>query len=281
MVRSRTRSELIIPLKIKGQVIGVLDVQSDRLNAFDDTDLAVLQSLAHQVSAAVENVQLYEQGQRAAVMEERSRLARDLHDAVTQTLFSASLIAEAVPASWEMDQQEGRQLLGELQQLTRGALAEMRTLLLELRPAALVETSLSDLLHQLAEAALGRAGVPVTTVVSGDCNLPSDVHVALYRIAQEALNNVIKHARASQAEVHLRCAAATDGTGREVELRIWDDGRGFDPQGIAPDHLGLGIMRERAEAIGAHLRIETRIGEGTEVSLTWKETANKGGATGR
>jgi signal transduction histidine kinase/ligand-binding sensor domain-containing protein len=281
LLHSRTRSELTVPVLVKGQVIGVLDVQSDRLNAFDDTDLAVLQSLAHQVGAAVENVQLYEQGQRAAVMEERSRLARDLHDAVTQTLFSASLIAEAVPASWELDQQEGRQLLRELQQLTRGALAEMRTLLLELRPAALIETGLSDLLHQLAEAAAGRAGVPVTVEVSGDCALPPDVHVVLYRISQEALNNVVKHARASQAELSLRCATAPTGTGSEVELHVRDDGRGFDPGGVAPDHLGLGIMRERAEAIGAHLRIETAIGQGTRVSLSWVEAGDTGGAAGR
>ena len=277
---SRTRSELTVPVLVKGQVVGVLDVQSDRLNAFDDTDLAVLQSLAHQVGAAVENVQLYEQGQRAAVMEERSRLARDLHDAVTQTLFSASLIAEAVPASWEMDQKEGRQLLRELQQLTRGALAEMRTLLLELRPAALIETGLGDLLHQLGEAAAGRAGVPVSVAVSGDCVVPPDVHVVFYRIAQEALNNVVKHARASKVQLSLRCTAAPGGGEREVELEIADDGRGFDPEGIAPDHLGLGIMRERAETISALLVVETSAGSGTRVRLSWKghgETAEQAG----
>jgi signal transduction histidine kinase len=214
-------------------------------------------------------------------MEERSRLARDLHDAVTQTLFSASLIAEAVPASWEMDQQEGRQLLSELQQLTRGALAEMRTLLLELRPAALIETGLSDLLHQLAEAATGRAGVSVAVSVSGDCVLPPDVHVALYRISQEALNNVVKHARASHVELTLRCAIASTDGAREVELHIRDDGRGFDLEGIAPDHLGLGIMRERAEAIGAQLEVATAAGKGTHVSLHWAEPAKKNAAVGR
>lgn len=267
---ARTRSELTVPVMVKGQVIGVLDVQSDRLNAFDDTDLAVLQSLAHQLGAAIENVRLYEQAQQAAVVEERSRLARDLHDAVTQTLFSASLIAEAVPASWELDQHEGQQLLEELRQLTRGALAEMRTLLLELRPAALAETSLGDLLYQLAEAAMGRIGIPVTMTMSGDCALPADVHVALYRITQEALNNVVKHARASQAEISLQCTATP--TGRAAELRVRDDGRGFHIADVPPDHLGLGIMRERAEGIGANLEIESEVGQGTCVSLVWNET---------
>jgi two-component system nitrate/nitrite sensor histidine kinase NarX len=254
---------------IKGRVIGVLDVQSDRLNAFDDTDLAVLQSLAHQTGAAIESARLYEQAQEAAVMEERSRLARDLHDAVTQTLFSASLIAESVPASWELDQEEGKHLLGELRQLTRGALAEMRTLLLELRPSALVETPLGDLLHQLSEATMGRIGIPVTVVVSGDCTLPPNVHVALYRIVQEALNNVIKHARASQVDVELVCDIGP--TGHAVKLQIRDDGKGFDPEVARPDHMGLGIMRERAESVGARLQIESTSGQGTQVTLVWNE----------
>ncbi len=136
----------------------MLDVQSDRPNAFDETDLAVLESLAHQAGVAFENARLYEQAQQAAVVEERQRLARDLHDAVTQTLFSASLIAEALPATWDMDQDEGRQLLSELRLLSRGALAEMRTLLMELRPTALVESGLDDLLAPADRRGHGAAG---------------------------------------------------------------------------------------------------------------------------
>jgi signal transduction histidine kinase/ligand-binding sensor domain-containing protein len=208
-----------------------------------------------------------------AVAAERSRLARDLHDAVTQTLFSASLIAEALPTSWEKDQQEGRQLLKELWQLTQGVMAEMRTLLLELRPAALIEANLGDLLRQLAEATTAREGVPVTVMVEGQSPLPADVHIALYRIAQEALNNVTKHARASQVTVGLRYAenrslGQVDG-GLEVELRIMDDGRGFDPADVPPDRLGLGNMRERAQAIGATLIVESELGRGTEVVTVW------------
>jgi ligand-binding sensor domain-containing protein/signal transduction histidine kinase len=211
-----------------------------------------------------------------AVAAERSRLARELHDAVTQTLFSASLIAETLPRSWERDQEKGRRLLKELRQLSRGALAEMRTLLLELRPAALVETGLRDLLHQLGEAASGRGGVPVQVVVEGECALSPDVHIAFYRIAQEALNNAIKHARAGQVTVHLSCtpfsSAETEGRQREqVELVVSDDGRGFNPDEVSPDHLGLGIMNERAEAIGATLEIESGPGHGpgTQIKATW------------
>lgn len=275
MEGSQTRSELLVPITVKGQVIGVLDVQSDHLNAFDDTDLSVLQSLAHQTGAAIENAWLYEQAQQVAVMEERQRLARELHDAVTQTLFSASLIAEALPASWENDAEVGRQLLRELRQLSKGALAEMRTLLLELRPAALVETSLRDLLRQLAEAATGRTGVPVTVSVQGECRVPADVHIALYRIAQEALNNVVKHSRATQVTVELSCSGpasrADGGEGqRRVELRVCDDGRGFDLQAAPSDRLGLGIMRERAQTIGATLTIDSQPGCGTQMVVVWQ-----------
>jgi signal transduction histidine kinase len=168
---------------------------------------------------------------------------------------------------WERKPQEALRRLAELRELTRGALAEMRTLLLELRPSALVEAEIGDLLRQLAESITGRARVPVTVDVTGECRLPPDVKVALYRIAQEALNNVARHAGASQAAVHLRCQPDA------VQLQISDDGRGFDVSSIPPDHLGVGIMRERAESIGATLEIESQAGQGTRVTLIGTRSA--------
>jgi signal transduction histidine kinase/ligand-binding sensor domain-containing protein len=212
----------------------------------------------------VENARLNQQAQELAVLEERSRLARELHDAVTQTLFSASLLAEALPATWEKDPQGGRGLLQDLRSLSRGALAEMRTLLLELRPAALLETPLGDLLKQLGEAASGREGIPIQVQVEGQADLPPDVHVALYRITQEALNNVVKHARAHQGFVRL--SFPFEG----ILLSISDDGRGFDPSQVPHNRLGLGIMQERAQAIGASLFIESQPGQGTRVTILWK-----------
>jgi signal transduction histidine kinase/ligand-binding sensor domain-containing protein len=268
---SRTLSEVVVPIRVQDQVIGVLDVQSDRLDAFDSSDLTVLQALAHQAGAAIENARLYQQAQEVAVIRERSRLARDLHDAVTQTLFSASLLAEVLPTTWESDPEEGQQLLQELRQLSRGALAEMRALLLELRPAALAEADLGDLLRQLAEAVTGRTGVPVTVTVDEDCDLREEVHVALYRIAQEVLNNVVKHARASQANVSLRCQEVADQAGLvQVELDIEDDGVGFVIHDVAPDRLGLAIMRERAQAIEADLHIDSAVDKGTRVRVVWR-----------
>jgi signal transduction histidine kinase len=139
----------------------------------------------------------------------------------------------------------------------------MRTLLLELRPSAFVEANLEDLLRQLAESITGWARVPVAVEVEGQCILPVDVKLALYRIAQEGLNNVAKHAGASQAEVSLNCQRD------RVELLVRDDGRGFDRQDVSPEHLGLGIMQERAEAVGAGLGIDSEIGHGTQITVVW------------
>ena len=214
------------------------------------------------------NERLREKAAQDAVTAERTRLARDLHDAVTQTLFSTTLIAEVLPDLWAMDRAEGERRLAELRQLTRGALAEMRTLLVELRPNALVEASLPTLLRQLTEAMTGRTRMVIEfsgeeVTASGTRRLPADVQVGLYRIAQEALNNVVKHAKATQAMVTLR-------GGEAVRLTVADNGAGFDPDAITADHLGLKIMRERAEAIGARLSIYSEPGEGTQVSVVWQ-----------
>jgi signal transduction histidine kinase len=262
---AETRSELAVPLKTKTAVIGVLNVESDQLNAFDESDLAVLQSLAHQAAIAIENAHLYERARELAILEERQRLARDLHDAVTQTLFSSSLIADVLPRIWERNQDEGWQRLEELRQLTRGALAEMRTLLVELRPTDLAEAELGDLLRQLAEAISSRAQIPVTVDVEGQRPLPTEVKIVLYRIAQEALNNVVKHSAANRVMVSLRYQPD------RVMLYIADDGRGFDPSSIPGERMGLDIMRERVEAIDAALTIESEIGFGTQVKVIWPE----------
>lgn len=202
--------------------------------------------------------------ERAAI-QERTRLARDLHDAVSQTLFSSSLIAEVLPRLWERDPLEGRKRLEEIRQLTRGALAEMRTLLLELRPAALVDAEMGDLLRQLAESITGRARIPVSVEVIGHCELTPEIKVALYRIAQESLNNVAKHSEASQAKVSLNCHL------KGIKLIISDNGKGFYMKDLRAESLGLNIMHERAQAIDAQLDIESQPAEGTRVIVLWGE----------
>jgi len=212
--------------------------------------------------------ELAEKAAEEAVTADRTRLARDLHDAVTQTLFSASLTAEVLPELWDMDVDEAKRSTEELRQLTRGALAEMRTLLLELRPAALMQTRLSDLIKQLCEAFIGRSRLPIELNIEGESELPPEVQIAIYRIAQESLNNVFKYARATQVDVNLFI------TPDSVRFEVCDNGIGFDMSTSKPTSLGMRIMRERAEAIGADFHISSTPGSGTCVEVIWNSNPN-------
>jgi len=196
-------------------------------------------------------------------LEERQRLAQNLHDAVNQSLFSASLIAEVLPRLWERNPEEGRHSLEDLRRLTRGAMAEMRGLLAELRPLVLTDSDLGDLLRQLGDAHTGRTNIPVAVTVVGEGALLAEVQVAFYRLCQEALHNIAKHAEASQVVLTLRYDAGS------VALHIRDNGRGFDPAYIPSGHYGLSMMRERAKAIGAMLTVTSQPGQGTEIAVHW------------
>jgi len=255
-----------VPLLVEGEALGVLYALDRHPREYTQENLDFLSALASRAAVAITKVRLYEQAQTLAALEERQRLARDLHDAVSQSLFSASVIAETLPRLWERNPEIVRQNLSELHRLTRGALAEMRTLLLELRPAALAEANLGDLLRQLTEGLAGRTQVAVSLKVEGQRPLPPEVKTTLFRLAQEALNNITKHARASQVQVSLQ------NQPERVILWISDDGRGFDPTQIPAGHMGLNIMHERANAVGATLKINSRPGHGTEVVVIWSNT---------
>ncbi len=260
------RSLLLVPLIVRERLIGIVRIDSDQTHFYSERDAQLALAFANQAAAAIENARLYDHARDLATIEERQRLARDLHDAVTQTLFSASLIAEALPDAWRQSPAKAQRGVEELGRLTRGALAEMRTLLLELRPAALAEKPLGELLGALCTAVMSRTRIPIALTVAGDALLAPAVQIAFYRVTQEALNNIAKHALASQVTITGRCDPD------QVELRITDDGRGFDPSAVAPGSLGLGIMRERAASIGATLRVESRPGAGTELCMIWQDT---------
>ena len=257
------RAYLGVPLTLGNELYGCLALYYVESRQFTEEEVGLALAFSDQAALALENARLYDQVQETAAVAERNRLARDLHDSVTQTLFSASLIAKVLPRLWDRDETEGRRRLEELHLLTRGALAEMRNLLLELRPAALTNTDLHQLCQQLVDAAIGRGGIPIDLIIVGKelPELKPDVKLALYRIAQEALNNVTKHADAEHAEFILDCNR------NQLTLVVKDNGLGFDVADVSSDHFGLAIMQERARQIGGHLTVESQPGEGTRVRL--------------
>ncbi len=261
------RAWMWVPLAVKGRIMGGIGVAHAERDYFTShhADLALI--VANQAAITMINSELYKNMQALAVLQERQRLAQNLHDAVNQSLFSAGLIAEVLPRLWEQNQDLARQSLKDLRNLIRGAMAEMRALLAELRPSTLTDADLGDLLRLLGNGFSGRTNIPAKISVVGQGVLPPDAQVAIYRICQEALNNVAKHAGASRLEIALK----HEDSG--IELSIRDDGQGFDPERTTSSgHYGLGMMRERAEAVGARLSITSQPGHGTELTIRWKKT---------
>jgi PAS domain S-box-containing protein len=266
------RSWMWVPLTIKGGVIGAIGVAHSERNFFTAHHAGLALTVANQAAITMVNAELYKNAQALATFQERQRLAQNLHDAVNQSLFSAGLIAEVLPRLWERDPDEGRRSLEDLRRLTRGAQADMRLLLAELRPSTLTDAELGDLLRLLGNALAGRTNLPIRVTVTGQdalqeqWALPADVQVALYRLCQEGLNNIAKHAGASRVDIQLQYDTGA------VELRIRDDGRGFDPEQTPAGHYGLSMMRERATAVGAILSITSQPGHGTEIVIRWVES---------
>ncbi len=258
------QSWLVAPLLVHERVIGTLVLAHQQPGVYGAAEAAQLEPFISPVALALENERLRQQARSAAMLDERARMARELHDSVTQTLFSASLIAEAMPDALKRDHARAALGAAELHRLTAGALAEMRALLLELRPKALTETSLGKLLQVLGVSLHSRSAVTITVTIVRDCTLAPEVQLACYRIAQEALNNAVKHAGATGVTVSVDCTA------REVLLRVSDNGRGFDLAKKPHSGLGLAILRERASEIGARLTIDSTPGAGTTVILHWQ-----------
>ncbi len=253
-----------LPLIVNERVIGGIGLSYTKPRAFDDEERRFMTTLAHHCAQALERTRLTEQAKELAATAERQRLARDLHDAVSQVLFSSTTIAEALPRQWERDPETTFDLLKQVVVFNRAAMAEMRTLLFELRPESIEHTDLGTLLNYLVDASRGRKLMEATLVVEGEpCRLPPDVHIALYRIAQESINNILKHSQAAACTVLLSQEAGG------IVLSVRDNGQGFDV-GKFSGGLGLSIMQERAEAIGAKLTIASQPGGGTLVQVQWR-----------
>ncbi len=285
------RSELAVPIRLGGQILGVLNVESGQ--PFSEEDATALEIAADHLALAIKNARLFAQAQQLAVLEERQRLARDLHDSVTQLLSSATMIAQSVAPAYARDRTEGERRTARVVELNRSALAEMRALLKELRPPG--QPKPVNAMHSTAElpipgvvrvrseglpavlalelAALERDGLAARLVRRGYDRLTPEREEVLYRIAQEALSNTVKHARARSIEVELAASGA------RASMRIRDDGKGFDPQAAAarsfsPSTLegggmGLSTMRERARHLGGTFCLRTAPGAGTEIEIAF------------
>ena len=256
------RSFMGVPIVHQGAIIGAFYL-TDKIGADDFTpgDQMLIGMMAAHAAHAIENARLFERSRELSVVEERNRLARDLHDSVTQTLFSVVLTAEAVSTLIDRDVDRAKEELAHLQELSRDAWQEMRSLIFELRSAELEADGLVATLRKHIDVVSRVRRTPVTLEVSGERRLALDIEQELFRIAQEALNNAIKHAQASSIDVRIEMA---DG---RVSLRVRDDGHGFDPSSpeVRSKRLGLTSMRERAASIGGTVRIESAASAGTSV----------------
>jgi PAS domain S-box-containing protein len=253
-----------VPLISRGQAVGSLNLYYLAGEEPGEDETVFLGAIADQTAVAVENARLFAAAQGKAALEERQRLARELHDSVSQALYGIALGSRTAHAL--LDRQDSPERVTEwleyVLSLAEAGLTEMRSLIFELRPESLETEGLIAALKQQAAALEARHEIPVrTTLLGEESDLPLETKETLYRIAQEALHNTVKHARASRSDLRLAC----DALG--ITLEISDDGAGFDPEGDFSGHLGLKSMRERAARLGGTLRVESAPGEGTTIRV--------------
>ena len=257
---SRVNGAVVLPLEAAETALGCLVIEPRPGQDLSESDVDRLAILADQASSAISNSRSLVMARSLAALEERQSLANDLHDSVSQTLWTATLLAETLARASDLSAEQ-RDRADRLHALTAGALSEMRTLLLELRPSVIEQTPFSDLVDQLVSAFESRRRAKCEVHLDRDVEPLPAMKVALYRILQESLNNVSRHANAEHVHICLEV------TGDALELRVRDDGEGFE-MGSASEHFGLRIMAERAAEIGATLRVDSRSGEGTTVSAS-------------
>lgn len=261
---SPLRTVLALPLSIKDQALGVVLVATPADETpFGSQQLVLAEGLATSAAIAIEQARLYEQARRAAQMEERSRLARELHDSVTQTLFSMTLTAEAARAQVDRNPVRAIAQIDRLKSAAHLALGEMRELLLQLRPTPLQERGLVQALRDHIATLDPNNGPQITLTVNGDDRHVNSHAAGLYRVAQEALSNVARHAGASNATLSL------DMQPEAITLQVCDDGKGFDPVKLERGgrHLGLTSMAERAAELRGTFHIDSRPGQGTTLTV--------------
>ncbi len=261
--QARVRMAINVPLLVQGKLVGALTLATWEMREITQEELSLLMAISQQVGMAVVNAQLYQQAEQTAIIAERSRLARELHDSVTQLLYSVTLYAEAAAELLRSgDTQTAADHLRELRDTAQEALREMRLLIFELHRPDIWQGGLATALQTRLDAVETRGGMHAELQVEGTENLSRTVQAELYNIAQEALNNALKHAHANSVSIRLRFTEA------ETELEIQDDGVGFEPASdLSGGGFGISGMKERAQRIGGALRIESAPGQGIKVSV--------------
>lgn len=257
------RALLTVPLVIKEEFYGNLGFYYAASRQFSEEDIRLGMSFGNQAALAIENARLRVQAEQAAILQERSRLARDLHDSVTQLLYSLTLLVEAGRRLAQSgDWLRVDEALARLGEISQQAFKEMRLLVYELRPLALKSAGLVRALQQRLDTVERRAGIEATLFVEGQVELPARLEEELYHIAQEALNNALKHAAATAITVRIIADAG------RIAIEISDDGKGLDlSAGAGEGGIGLSSMRERAEKLGGMLTITSMSGKGTTVNV--------------
>jgi len=256
------RSHASIPLYFRDQPLGIINVTGPGWRRLTHAELELLSTIAYQVGIAVERARLAEAGARLARTEERTRLAREIHDTLAQGLTAITLHLESALRHLDTSPARSRERIERALATARDSLEEARRSVLDLRTAPLAGQPLAEALAALGRAFTAETGVRVHVRAAPLPGLPLRTEAELYRIAQEALANVRRHARAREVEISLH---AVDG---RVRLGVRDDGRGFDPGQVAPGRYGILGMRERAKLLGGSLRVTSRAGRGTLVSVT-------------
>ncbi len=261
-------SHLCVPLRIKDKVIGVISAASDHGDAFDQSDETILQTLSNQVSVAIENARLYEQARHLAVLDERQRLSRELHDSVTQSLYGISLYAQAATGNLNTEQvKQARQYLEDIQNTAQESMADMRLLIYELRPPILEKEGLISALQHRLISVEDRARIKSNLQTNLSGRLPAQVEQGIYQITREALNNIIKHAKARNITIRILQESGS------ILVEILDDGVGFElDQAHHGGRLGLVNMQECAQSQGWKLDIKSSPGNGTHITVEIEKT---------
>ncbi len=262
-------STISIPLSLNAKVIGGLAVSFTFPKRLNDAEYNLLRVFAQLTAQAMERARLSEEAQETAAADERQRLARELHDAVSQVLFAATAMAETIPNQMQRDSVKAMERLDHVITLNRAAMADLRALLLELRPESIIKTDLAVLLTHLIQGVRGRKMIQGKLDESGESYvLPPEVHFAIYRIAQEAMSNLVKHSNAATYTMRLNWDE------QAFSWSLQDDGQGFDTAQLSAG-LGLGTMQERAQSIDATLTITSAPNAGTQVEVRWPRTEIK------